>query len=94
MAGYSGTPLPQKLGIKPDLRVVTINAPTHYRRLLGALPEGRNFFRSLEAGFEFCPRFHQEAQRIGKQIVRLARENRGHRNSLDFLAKKIVWRAY
>jgi hypothetical protein len=27
MAGYSGTPLPQKLGIKPGHRVVAINAP-------------------------------------------------------------------
>ncbi len=27
MAGYSGTPLPQKLGIKPGLRVAVIDAP-------------------------------------------------------------------
>jgi hypothetical protein len=38
MAGYSGTPLPQKLGIKTSLTVVTINAPANYRRLLGTSP--------------------------------------------------------
>jgi hypothetical protein len=27
MAGYSGTPLPQKLGIKPDSVVVLVGAP-------------------------------------------------------------------
>lgn len=27
MAGYSGTPLPQKLGVKPGLRVVAMNVP-------------------------------------------------------------------
>jgi len=39
MAGYSETPLPQKLGIKPGLSVVTINAPANYRRLPGKLPD-------------------------------------------------------
>ena len=39
MAGYSGTPLAQKLGIKPATTVVLINAPTHYRRWLGKAAE-------------------------------------------------------
>jgi len=43
MAGYSGTPLPQKLGIKPGTIVVTIDAPENYRRLLGPIPSGVNF---------------------------------------------------
>jgi hypothetical protein len=43
MAGYSGTPLPQKLGIKPGTIVVTIDAPDDYRKLLGKIPSGVNF---------------------------------------------------
>jgi hypothetical protein len=43
MAGYSGTPLPQKLGIKPGAIVVLIDAPEHYRKLLGQIPSGVNF---------------------------------------------------
>jgi len=39
MAGYSGTPLPQKLGIKPGTTVVAINEPTNYRKLLGKLDQ-------------------------------------------------------
>lgn len=39
MAGYSGTPLPKKLGIKPGHRVAAVGAPDGFLRLLGALPE-------------------------------------------------------
>lgn len=38
--GYSGTPLPRKLGIKPAMRVVVFDAPDDYERLLGELPGG------------------------------------------------------
>jgi hypothetical protein len=40
MAGYSGTPLPQKLGIKPGHRVALLDAPDGFSRTLGQLPEG------------------------------------------------------
>jgi len=43
MAGYSGTPLPEKLGIKPDSTILTLNAPKDYRSWLGALPKGAAF---------------------------------------------------
>ena len=39
-AGYSGTPLPKKLGIKPGSVVRIIGAPKGFRKTLGALPEG------------------------------------------------------
>ena len=38
-AGYSGTPLAKKLGIKPGMRVVALRAPTNYRQLLEPIPE-------------------------------------------------------
>ena len=34
MAGYSGTPLPKKLGIKPGMIVSLVNAPDDFERLL------------------------------------------------------------
>lgn len=40
MAGYSGTPLPKKLGIKPGMIVTLIGAPGNYDDTLGDLPEG------------------------------------------------------
>lgn len=40
MAGYSGTPLPKKLGIKPGARLGLLKAPEDFAATLGALPEG------------------------------------------------------
>ncbi len=40
MAGYSGTPLAKKLGIKPGAQILKINAPKEYGDWLGALPDG------------------------------------------------------
>jgi hypothetical protein len=40
VAGYSGTPLPKKLGIKPGLRLALAGAPADFARTLGSLPEG------------------------------------------------------
>jgi hypothetical protein len=39
-AGYSGTPLPKKLGIKPGQRICFVHAPDAFAAALGALPEG------------------------------------------------------
>jgi hypothetical protein len=39
MAGYSGTPLVKKLGIKPGARVAIVNAPDDFQATLGDLPE-------------------------------------------------------
>ena len=40
MAGYSGTPLVQKIGIKPQHRLLFRNAPSDFSKTLGKLPEG------------------------------------------------------
>lgn len=40
MAGYSGTPLPKKLGIQAGSRVRFLGAPETFPTLLTSLPEG------------------------------------------------------
>ena len=40
MAGYSGTPLPQKLGIKPGAKLAFWGAPPDFAKTLGKLPAG------------------------------------------------------
>jgi hypothetical protein len=40
VAGYSGTPLPQKLGIKPASRLAFSAAPPDFGKTLGKLPDG------------------------------------------------------
>ena len=45
MSGYSGTPLVNKLGIKPGSRLLAVNAPADYAALLEPLPENVVFAR-------------------------------------------------
>jgi len=45
--GYSGTPLPAKLGIKPGALVCALNAPGNYAALLGRLPQGAEISTKL-----------------------------------------------
>jgi hypothetical protein len=40
MAGYSGTPLPQKLGIKVQTRLAVVRPPDDFAVTLGPLPDG------------------------------------------------------
>ena len=40
MDGYSGTPLPKKLGIKPDMTLALIGSPDGFDATLGKLPAG------------------------------------------------------
>ena len=40
MAGYSGTPLPKKLGLRPGARLGLVRAPDHFADTLGDLPDG------------------------------------------------------
>lgn len=49
-AGYSGTPLAKKLGIKPGTDVVALNSPENYRELLEPLPERVSFEAKLRDG--------------------------------------------
>jgi hypothetical protein len=46
LAGYSGTPLPKKLGIKADATVVLVKPPDGFERLLAPLPAGVTIGRS------------------------------------------------
>jgi hypothetical protein len=71
MAGYSGTPLTQKLGIKPNGNIILINAPGNYRGLLGRLPEGVQFSNRLRAGCEFVHLFATRRSELKKQLDRL-----------------------
>jgi len=68
MAGYSETPLPQKLGIKPGLTVVTINTPKNYRRLLGTIPEGVTFSNRLRSASTFVHVFIRKHSELANRL--------------------------
>src|SRR5207244_12711346 len=68
MAGYSGTPLLQKLGIKPGLTVVTINAPSNYRRLLGKPASKTKFSDRVSDGSDFVQFFSMHRSELRKRL--------------------------
>ena len=49
MAGYSGTPLAKKLGIREDSVVLPVHAPANYRELLAPIPDGVRFVKKADA---------------------------------------------
>jgi hypothetical protein len=71
MAGYSGTPLAQKLGIKAGQKVVRINAPVGYAKLLAPLPEAVSFTPKVTAGARFVHLFILERKTLEKELKRL-----------------------
>ena len=71
MAGYSGTPLAQKLGIKPGQKVITLNAPAGYPKLLAPLPDAVLFARQATAGADFVHLFVSERKVLEKELKRL-----------------------
>ena len=50
-AGYSGTPLAKKLGIKAGGRVGTFGAPSHFPYILADLPKGVTLTAEPDAAF-------------------------------------------
>ena len=54
MVGYSGTPLPKKLGIKPSTRVFTADAPRNYRALIAPLPPDAKLVAKLDRSVDIA----------------------------------------
>ncbi len=70
MAGYSKTPLAQKLGIKAGTKVITLNPPAGYRKWLAPLPEGVSFTSEIRAGAVFIHFFVSERKMLEKELKR------------------------
>lgn len=70
-AGYSGTPLAKKLGVKPGTRVVAIGAPADYRALLDPLPEDAEVAAQLDGDAAFVHFFTAERQELEAWLPRL-----------------------
>ena len=65
-AGYSGTPLARKLGIKPRHTIGLISAPDHAEEILAPLPDGVILRRRAQGRFDvmvFCCRRERDLAR-------------------------------
>lgn len=72
MAGYSGTPLQKKLGIKPGARVVFVNDPPSLRRDLGELPDGVKILKSSANQLDFVHVFVEARAELERHFAKLA----------------------
>jgi len=72
MAGYSGTPLTKKLGIKEGFRVSLVAAPDGFRKELLDLPAGVAFVTSLTTDLDFILFFLKSQSEMIGNFARLA----------------------
>jgi len=72
MAGYSGTPLIQKIGIKPGHRVILRHHPASFIKDLGSLPEGAESTARLSGKANVVVYFTDKLSSLAKDFSRLA----------------------
>jgi hypothetical protein len=71
--GYAKTPLLQKLGVKPDLRIVVLGAPEGFVvRGLGPLPEGTTVGERLDGPADLAISFVDAQATLERQLPALA----------------------
>ena len=74
MAGYSGKPLIQKLGIKPGSLAIVIHPPADYARLIGPLPSGTRFGKRMTTACDFVHFFTTDRKDL-ETFLKKARHN-------------------
>lgn len=75
-SGYSGTPLAKKLGLKPPLKLLTINAPKEYKSWLGDLPKGVKLMTKPQKPVQAVHIFATEKILLDITLFRLRKEIR------------------
>jgi hypothetical protein len=72
MSGYSGTPLIQKIGIKPGHRIVLRNHPPSFVKDLGTLPQGAESAERLSGKANVIVYFTDQLVELQKDFTRLS----------------------
>ena len=70
-AGYSGTPLPRKLGIKDGMVLVTVHAPPDFAATLGELPMEAEWKARLGPGTDVVVAFYTKRSALEREWPRL-----------------------
>ncbi len=69
-AGYSGTPLPQKLGIKPGMTLHVVDAPMDYAALVAPMGRKVAFATRLSKDVELLHAFVTKRERLEEVLDR------------------------
>jgi hypothetical protein len=68
MAGYSGTPLAKKLGLKEGCRLFLKAAPENYPRLIAPTPPGLTTVARIDADTDVIHLFSSERRALEKEL--------------------------
>jgi hypothetical protein len=82
VAGYSGTPLAKKLGIKESFVVATVNQPANYLELLDDVPPAVRFTTRVERKADLVHLFVTQRGELARALA-------DYRSRLD--PKTAVW---
>ncbi len=69
--GYSGTPLPKKLGIGESTRLALITPPSGYEAILGPIPAGARISRGLGTGINLVHVFVTRREDLSAHLQNL-----------------------
>ncbi len=70
-AGYSGTPLPKKLGLTDRTHLVVLAEPKEYEELLGSIPAGLTRQRDITATTNVVHVFVTDRQTLARHLKAL-----------------------
>jgi len=70
-AGYSGTPLVKKLGIKEGFGCAIIKSPAGFTELLGELPAAVTISNSLKGKYDYIHFFTDSRTKLNKKFLLL-----------------------
>lgn len=69
VAGYSGTPLTRKLGVKDGSKMLVVGAPEGYVKLLEPLPEAVQFVSKLSEAVDIVHIFTDQKAELQKALT-------------------------
>jgi hypothetical protein len=72
MAGYSGTPLPKKLGIKEGARLALVGAPPGFELTLGRLPDEVELRTRVRGPLDLIVFFTTSRRELERRFAKLA----------------------
>ncbi len=73
-AGYSGTPLAKKLGIKPGYKISVIHAPNGYFELFSDLPDDLEWINDPDLKKDLIHYFSDSRNQLEEDINKLRQE--------------------
>ena len=85
MAGYSGTPLAMKLGIKEGSRIALVNAPKNFQSELGELPDGVKFLKPSTKSLDIILFFVLSERTLDRDFAKLSER---------LIANGMIWIAW